>query len=438
MAVDPALKERVFRQIDSEELTQLAVEMGRVVAPIGRERPMADYLMEWLSRNGFAPRRMIAAPERDNVVATVRGGGKGKSLIFNAHTDSDRTPEENVWVTPNPGRSYPQAWVEGEKVFGRAVLNDRGAMACFMIAAKALQQSGVKLAGDLILKMVVGETDQAPVDEYQGTEYTGNGVGTDFLLQHGVEADYAVVAETTDFSPVWLECGVAFFKITTLGQAVYTPRTTRPDNVADNHNAVVKMAHLVVELEKWARRYEAENTREYPLGTVVPKASINAIRGGMPYRVALSGGVCSIYVDVRILPGVRALDVERDLQAYVESQGLGARVEMYSSRRGFVAENIEPLLSAVSAAHRDVLGVEPGPSSIEERSMWRDINLYNEWGIPSLTYGPPRRVLTEGVDPLRHGPTTDDGGKVKYFLKQELKQAAQIYALTALQICDIA
>lgn len=438
MPVDPALKDRVFRQIDPEELTQLAVEMGRVLAPIGREKPMADYLMEWLGQNGFAPRRMVAAPERDNVVATLRGTGAGNSLIFNAHTDSDRTPEENIWVTPNPERSYPQAWVEGDKVFGRAVLNDRGSMACFLIAAKALQDSGVKLAGDLILKMVVGETDQAPVDEFQGHEYTGNGVGTDFLLKHGVVADYAVVAETTDFSPVWLECGVAFFKITTYGQAVYTPRTDRPDNVAESHNAVVKMAHLIVALEQWARGYEAANTREYPLGTVVPKVSVNAVRGGMPYRVALSGGVCSTYVDVRILPGRRVQDVESELRTYVESTGLGARVEMYSSRRGYVAQDIEQLLEAVNAAHRDVLGGDPGPSTIEERSMWRDINLYNEWGIPSLTYGPPRRVLTDGVDPKRHAPTTDDGGKVKYFLKEDLESAARIYALTALQICGTA
>ena len=437
MEIDSTLAELIFSRIDQQELVDLAVSMGCVLAPIGREKPLADFVEQWFLSNGFETRRYPVAPERHNIVAFLRGQGEGKSLIFNAHMDSDRTPEENVWITPYPERSIPTAWIEDDKVFGRTVLNDRGSMACFMIAAKALRDSGIKLAGDLIQAIVVGETDQSPVDEFQGLEYEGNGLGTNFLLQHGVVADYALVAETTNFSPVWVECGVAFFKVTVYGQAVYTPRTSRPEQIEKHPNAAVKMAYLIQKFEEWARQYEKKNSRDYSNGKVIPKASINAIRGGLPYRTAITPGICSAYIDVRFLPGKSAVEVEREFRLFIDSLGLDANVEMFNSRQGYVAENVEPLLEAVSTSYRFVTGEEPGSGSIEERSMWRDINLYNQSGIPSLTFGPTRHVMQSRAAENKYESTTDDGGKVKYFTSDDMIRAAQTYALTAMQICGV-
>jgi acetylornithine deacetylase/succinyl-diaminopimelate desuccinylase-like protein len=276
----------------------------------------------------------------------------------------------------------------------------------------------------------------APVDEFTGPRYEGIGFGTRFLVDHGVTADYAVIAETTDFSIVWQECGVAYFKITTYGQTAYTPRSRRTDAIEDHPNAIVKMAHLIQQLENWARRYEAQNTREYENGMVTPKVVVGAVRGGTPQRPARTSGVCSCYVDVRILPDRSIPDVERELRAFVDGLGLGASVEMYLSKRGHIAQNVGPLKEAVIAAHRQVVGGEPAAGSNDERSMWRDINIYNEWGIPSLTYGPTRHVLQETPDPNRKG-ATDPGGKVKCFLKADLVAATKVYALLAMQICGM-
>jgi hypothetical protein len=52
--------------------------------------------------------------------------------------------------------------------------------------------------------------------------------------------------------------------------------------------------------------------------------------------------------------------------------------------------------------------------------MWRDTNPYNELGIPSLTYG-----CGAGA-----------GGGNTFFLVDEMLQAAKIYALTAMDICN--
>ncbi len=59
--------------------------------------------------------------------------------------------------------------------------------------------------------------------------------------------------------------------------------------------------------------------------------------------------------------------------------------------------------------------------------MWRDLNIFNEVGIPAVTFGPPRR--TPGGGPWR-------GGDDRFFTKDDLLEAARIYALTALAICN--
>ncbi len=427
--------ERILNEVDADEVVELALRMGRIQAPIGRERPLADFLMDSLGARGLSPVRVVASAERHNVVAILRGTGGGRRLVLNAHMDTDRTPEENVWVTRHPQRAISTAWVAAGRIFGRTVLNDRGPMAAFLAAACALQRSGVRLAGDVVLQMVVGETDQAPVDEFQGPEYEGNGtLGTQLLLQRGFLGDYAVVAETTGFAPIWAECGYAFFKLTVYGDPVYTPRIRRGGQAAQC-DAVRRLTRLLEQLEGWIEAYERRSRRDFPFGPVEPRASVNALRGGAPYRTAIRAGVCSCYLDVRVPPDVAPEEVRRDLVEFVGGLNLGVEVEMFSARRGYVAQGVEPLLEAVRSAHRRVFGEDPPPGPTEERSMWRDINLFNEWGVPALTYGPPRRSAGtengDAADPY----TTDDSGEVRYFQVEDLVNAARVYALTMLEVC---
>ena len=74
-------------------------------------------------------------------------------------------------------------------------------------------------------------------------------------------------------------------------------------------------------------------------------------------------------------------------------------------RRGFNAQGIEPLRDAVERAHQAVIGKPSEAPGTPECSMWRDINPYNELGIPSLTYA--CLTLTAACD--RTAVTTIEG-----------------------------
>jgi hypothetical protein len=55
--------------------------------------------------------------------------------------------------------------------------------------------------------------------------------------------------------------------------------------------------------------------------------------------------------------------------------------------------------------------------------MWRDVNMFNEVGIPSICYGPPRQ----------RERYSDAGNRAMRV--DDLVAATQVYALAALALC---
>ena len=121
-------------------------------------------------------------------------------------------------------------------------------------------------------------------------------------------------------------------------------------------------------------------------------------------------------------PGAPALDIREDLRRLVAGVGLEGEVELYTYRPAFEADpqKVEPLAGAITRAHQSILGGTPKPASPPFSSMWRDINCFNEMRIPAITYGPGISV----------------GGGNFGMKISDLVTGAQLYALTALDLCN--
>jgi hypothetical protein len=76
------------------------------------------------------------------------------------------------------------------------------------------------------------------------------------------------------------------------------------------------------------------------------------------------------------------------------------------------------LLDSLRAAHRSVLGGELELAAPVYSSMWRDVLIFNEMGIPAITYGPPRSFRKQAM-------TIAD-----------LRRAAEVYARVAINVCS--
>jgi acetylornithine deacetylase/succinyl-diaminopimelate desuccinylase-like protein len=413
-------RDAVASLVDQEELVELALDLARIDSPPGREKPVSDAVHRWLSDNGIEARQIGIVEDRPNVVGRVRGTGGGLSLVFNAHMDVAWGPEERRWMHQPDNPIYNSAWREGDVLFGNGLVNDKGPLACTLVAAKAVARSGVDLLGDLVVTGVCGEIGQEPVDEFAAPEYLSKEVGTRYLVTHGVIGDFAVVAEATDFGVTWVEAGKAFFKVTVLGgNSRYTPYVDHPTSLEENGNALVRCAPVIERLEEWARRYEKEHTYTFDGGSCVPKVNIGALRGGQPFIPIVTAEKCFLYLDVRLTPQQTAMEVQAELHGVLEGLGVPTELECTLYRRGYEAEGVEPLLDAVRAAHREEFGADPGEVEAPLSSMWRDTNPFNEMGIPAVTYGPAAGV----------------GGGLFFANAADLTQAARIYARIALDVC---
>jgi acetylornithine deacetylase/succinyl-diaminopimelate desuccinylase-like protein len=421
--IEAALDAAVAK-IDQDELIELALALGNLDSPTGSEGAASDYVYDWLAAAGFAPRRLALLPDRANVVARVRGAGGGPSLMFNSHLDTTIAKEEILTTPHAAAREYHEAWREGDCLVGNGIVNNKGVMSTWMIACKALREAGIRLAGDLVLTMVVGEIGVEPVEEFQSPQYLAKEAGARFIVNRGVTADYAVVAEGTSFGLCWVEAGKAFFKIDVLGHEppLYTPYLPRPTAMTESPNAIVRAAKVIEAIEEWGVDYERAHTYRCDGGTVVPKVSINAVRSGVPYKITKTPSICQLYLDARITPEQDIRGVETELREVLDRIGVSYELEPFAFRRGYEAQGAEPLIERVESAHGRVIGGTPGRPIDAITSMWRDSNVFIEAGIPTVVYGPGASV---------------GGGNFEMEIDALLK-AARVYAAIALEVCGLA
>jgi acetylornithine deacetylase/succinyl-diaminopimelate desuccinylase-like protein len=417
-----SLADEVVARIDRDKLVQFALEICNIDSAAPFEAEVAEHLYQWLKREGFIARRVGLLSDRFNVMGTLPGTGGGYSLIFNSHMDT-AVPRQADYVHRDPANDvYHKAWVEGDLLVGEGICNDKGPMAAFLIAAKAIKDSGHRLKGDLLVSSVVAETSREPCDDLPGVVRESKELGTRFLVTHGGVADYALVAEGTGFGLVWAEAGKFWYKVTLTSDQppFYTPYLPDRTTLVASPSMLVAGAAAIAAIEKWAADYQKNNVYKSPGGTIIPKVQVGAIRSGDPYRPNMAPQVCYLYLDVRSVPAQDPLVTKEQISRLLSDIGLNNTVELYHFRPGYEAKNIDRLADAVRRSHRANFGGEPPDPYVETSSMWRDLNVFNELGIPALTYGPRstshsyKRALTI----------------------ESLYQAACVYARIAVDLCS--
>jgi acetylornithine deacetylase/succinyl-diaminopimelate desuccinylase-like protein len=76
--------------------------------------------------------------------------------------------------------------------------------------------------------------------------------------------------------------------------------------------------------------------------------------------------------------------------------------------------------AAVLRAHLATFGAAAPPPNPATCSMWRDVNIFNEVGIPAITYG----------------PRSESHSHKRSFPIEALYKAACVYARTIVDICN--
>jgi len=259
---------------------QLTKDLVDIPSPTGSEKAIGEFILSWYSRHGIKALRQEINPERVNAVGILDGRSDGVSLTINGHMDTSYTgtEEDRMFCRALEPDSDLKGAVRDGKVFGLGASNMKSGLAAFMVAGKAIRESGVALKGDLILAAVAGEISRTPIGPYQSEAYRGEGTGTIHLLTHGVQSDYAIVADRSGHSIVWAQNGVAQFKISTFGDPHAAWGVTREEKSPEASSAILKMIKVLQAVDSWAGEFERAHVYASPHGPLVPKVNIGSIQ----------------------------------------------------------------------------------------------------------------------------------------------------------------
>jgi acetylornithine deacetylase/succinyl-diaminopimelate desuccinylase-like protein len=407
-------------QITADNVRDLLVDLVDIPSATGKEAGVAYYLVERMRKSGLATDLPLVDENRPNAVGHLRGRGDGLNLLFTGHMDTSYSGDEEHLA----GDGFrPKALVRDGWVFGLGANNMKSGLASALIAIEAIVKAGIELAGDISFGGVVGEIEKTAIEEFQGVEYSGYGIGSRHLVTHGVTADFAVLAEPTGMRISIANMGCIWLRITVGGTVAHSALANRPNVV----NAIAVMHDLQNDVAQWARDYEAAHVfmGEHP------NVTLAAIRGGAPWRLSRNPHSCSLYLDIRTVPGQTVDGVKRDLRrvlrAFADRTGTAEPgLHVYVSDPPVVLDEKLPIIDALGAAQAAVTGEKPAPII---RRPGADAVHLTAYGVPCVAFGPGGRMHpdTKGASMHAFG---------EHVLIDDCVAAAKIYLAVALDLCS--
>lgn len=415
------LAARAIEHIDRERLVKLVMELVDIPSPTGEEEEVARVLHGILGDAGFDAVLQPIGDSRYNAIGRMQGRGGGKSLMFNGHLDTSFGPEQ---AHRGLGYQCKATLVDDEWIYGMGSFNMKSAMGTYIVATEAIRKAGIKLAGDVVIAGVAGEIEKSPVDDFEGRQYQGYGVGTKYAITHGAVADFCILGEPTNMMLIPRHCGTTWLRITVPGRLIHTAWSDA------NANAINKARKVLNAIHDWIPDYCQRNR----VGDFQPRVNVSAIEGGWPWRGARTPDNCRIYMDVRTLPEalpVQAYNEVRELVAELvkaNEELAGVKVEVFLSAPGTSIPDDHELMRTIVAAHADQLGEAP---KMGMETWYSDAAHMNRYGIPTVNYGSAGRIRkTDGG-----GFSTAQGEAVHI---GDMLDIIKVYIQSILMLCGTA
>jgi succinyl-diaminopimelate desuccinylase len=259
--------------INKRRLIKLTQDLVRIDSqnPCGNEYEIAHWVRAYLKKIGIPARLYEFRPKRTNVVATMSGRGKTKSLLITPHLDT--VPAGSAWkYDPFAGK------IVGPKLYGLGSTDCKGNLACALEVINSLGEEKIKLGYDLVFA--------ATANEESGSDF-----GLITLLDKGIlKPTQAVVLDADDFEVVVTQKGLIHLKIIIRGVKAHGAYPWL------GVNAIDIALKVLAELKCLKSRF-SPNKYLKP-----PTMNIGTIKGGDKVNVVADR--CEFELDFRYLPGM--------------------------------------------------------------------------------------------------------------------------------------
>ena len=336
----------------------------------------------------FAAARAIDPEPRESVVATFRGRGGGRSVIFFAHPDGEPVAAPERW------RHDPFAGtVEDGRLYGWGVADDLCGVALLVEGLRGALAAGHVPRGDVILA---------------STPSKRHARGVSALLHGGLAADAAVYLHPAESGIGMREikafaAGLLEFRVTVEGQP---PETSEISHTAFAHTAVnpLDKAMTVYRALQDLDARRAASVRHPALQRAIGRSTnllvshLGAGEEGVHARIAPRAVLAG---SLSFPPPETLEDVQAAVAAAVRDAAAGdpwlaahpPRLEWVSGVSAAETPVEAPLYRTVAAAIRRETGAEPSVNPLHTASDIRNPIL--QAGIPTVGLGPLAGNLTQ-------------------------------------------
>ena len=361
------------------------------LSPEGKgEAEIGAYVADLLNSFGMQVTTYEIEPARVNVVGILKGSGGGKSLLMNAHMDT-------VGVEGMIGDPFGAEIREG-RMYGRGTQDMKGSLAAMLGAVKALADSRVELAGDVLITAVADEEHAS--------------IGTDDLVKH-VTADAAIVTEPTNLTLCRAHRGFIWYDVETYGRAAHGSR------FREGIDANMRMGRFLARLDKLE-----QELRHRPSHPLVGPPSLHAARLQGGAEISIYAAHCLLQIERRTTPGETEKQVTAELQAIIdelaaEDTTFKATVNPAFMRNPFEIGAEAEIVQALDGAMTDCTDAKPIHSG---QSFWTDAAILADTGIESVLIGPTGGGLHSAEEWVDLRSVVD---------------LAQILAETAVRFCQV-
>ncbi|MHC1723482.1 MAG: M20 family metallopeptidase [Aminipila sp.] len=367
--MEKSIIEIIPKYFSEKEVISLLAELVRIPSHDGienQETRVAEYIHNFFVKEGIEAELIPVIDGRCNIIANLRGTGKGNSLLFTGHTDT--VPPYDMLGNP-----YDARILDG-KMYGRGVVDMKAGLACMMIAMAAIKRAGIKLSRDLVFAGVIDEEAKSE--------------GTRAYLQCGDIPGAAIVSEPTNMQVCIGHRGLEWFEFTFHGKTVHGGKQK------EGINAIQKAMLFINRLES-----ELIPKTEKRTNAITGCSSMNYgfIKGGtQPSTVA---GECVLQIDRRWVPGEKYSDILNEYQQILDE--IGAEDPKFKAdfkvmdisymddkyiHEAMYTDPDEKIVRIASQTINELTGKNVALGSFP---AWTDGGLINYYGkIPTIIFGP--------------------------------------------------
>lgn len=270
--MDAAELKRIRAEIESrqEELNHLLQRLIRIPSYTGQEKEIVEFILDTMQFYNFDEQYS------DSLGSAVGRIGQGPvKILYDAHIDTVRVTDEESWpYPPFEGR------IVGGRIYGRGVVDEKAAMAGFLMAGMVLKKH-FPVSGLPFSLYIVGSVMEEDCDGYPLLH---------LIEKESLRPDFVLLGEPTDLRVYRGQRGRMELEISTQGRSAHGAHNRQ------GINAIYRMAPLLRAIEKLDRALPSVP----PLGR--GSITVSEIASRAPSLCSVPD-FCRIHIDRRLTAG---------------------------------------------------------------------------------------------------------------------------------------